>query len=489
MCLQIGNVNKQIESRKHSNDSIERQRIPDEGMRYTQGSMGRRSDMRAVDFSGSAGHQEVANPVPQSLQAVQSEGKNVVNREKATGNRVWKCGDVVLAEVNGDTACEVKFSNQGLDWIVNSDLREKALQNNGVLKSEDILTFVASKRSSSGVQQDGAEHQETLTPVKKREKWTLHRYSYKQLINMGECIVKLIDDFCMNRKVDLDIVHFYRNLMLEAKTQGLFDKYAGKDYMTAILYSLNCIDKDNSSFFQKGKHDRYLMDCKLEMNRRLEEMKHESEFCKLEETMEAPDDPDCTLYGNDCIGFASTSKSFFVPQDDTRQDALLGSYPRMLGYTEHQFVWITKEHKANGGVTVETCAGKGGKRRIVFSLRPSPDAKDSSGGLSVKEDMESISNGYLVVNKDAIRKNPMVMEAYFKMFQSLLEGAERDQEGKINALSQDIRNCNCYKLIIDFYYEYRNAKKIPSELRKLHDEVDNFVKRVYRTDKDGYIII
>lgn len=358
----------------------------------------------------------------------------------------------MVASIDGDISEMIHFSQSGLQEIKNRELRNIAAQNNGTLTSSDILAYLVAKN-----QKEEPANQPDEEKIRQRKnKWKEHLTAYNNIHNFSIYFILFSENLIQPNKKQKKAGDVLLRMFNELSRNETMVNYAGKDYYLACIYILTNrnIKADN---FPNDK----VNDCLLEIQRRHREMKQEMEFCLKEIRQNIPNNPPDKMYGSDCFGFASIYKNDFDDTGEQDPKSSLSNYSLASGYNGHFFLWLTgNREKLQGGATVETCAGKGGYMRAVFSIRPGEEKQDNPISLI---DKETIIAGFQQVNKDSIRKDEHVMNYRFQKIKEYIKDIPKKENGKPNMNVERIKEVNytevfrVYRMAIDKNKDARSS--------------------------------
>lgn len=375
-----------------------------------------------------------------------------------------------IASVKGDTDTEVHFSQEGVRHITNDTLRQIAAKQNGILRSSDILSYLYSVAKKA--------EQNPNSIVKStvyNYTWNDHVKNYSLLNKLCDEMEKVFHDFEKGKICTEEMQIFIEKVILEYNDMIL--DYAGPDFLSEAIYLISNIRKIKEfSEEDQGKISKQFENCFLEISRRHKEMQEELSFCEKQKNKQ---EKAMYMYGDDCSGFSWRYHQFFKKAESDKAE---GNYDSSTGYSYHYFIWLTDQvSDLNGGVTVETCAGKGGQIRAVFSIRTSvphmenPD-KIQQEKMKVKEtDIKTIKAG-----KDRVRNyeqqfNVNKLNLHFQAFKNYISKAQRNEKGKVLITKEYSKNVNFVEM--NRIYQLVSGKIVSEEEKEI------FIKR-YQEDQN-----
>lgn len=375
-----------------------------------------------------------------------------------------------IASVKGDTDTEVHFSQEGVRYIANDTLRQIAAKQNGILRSSDILSYLYSV-AKKAEQNPNSIAKSTVSNYT----WNAHVRNYSLLNKLCDEMEKVFHDFQNEKICTEEMQIFIEKIILECN--DIILDYAGPDFLSEAIYLISNIRKYKAfSEEDQGKISKQFENCFVEISRRHKEMQEELIFCEKQKKEQGNA---MYMYGDDCRGFSWRYHQFFKKEESDKTE---GNYDASTGYSYHYFIWLTDQvSDLNGGVTVETCAGKGGQIRAVFSIRTSvpymknPDEIQKEK-MKVKEmDIQTIKAGKERVRNYEQQFNVNKLNLHFQAFKNYISKAERNEKGKVLITKEYSQNVN-FKEIFNIY-------KLASGQINSGDEKVFFDAR-YRKDKN-----
>ncbi|SET19006.1 hypothetical protein [[Clostridium] polysaccharolyticum] len=392
-----------------------------------------------------------------------------------------------IASVDGDTATSVQFTDYGKTKIKDSAIKKIADDNKGKITSHDILQYFANMHT---LKKEKKSSRQNPKMIKKRKNgWRKHLTEYESVLIFTFRLEEVMDSVLKQGVIYGDDL---ANLEAElAMYYEVVKKHAGKDFLLSAVYVIK--HAGNILFHEMKLEEReQIHNCLKEIQRRKEEMLEERQFILLELAKETPDDPEIALRGDDCSGFAwlmaelypKTAESGKEVSTDEYIEKNIGIYSSVSGYSYHYFLWLTENAaETGGGVTVETCAGKGQTYRAVFSIRSSVNTPDNPvTGI----DKRTIETGYTTVNNHVTRGDERILRFCFEKVQELLQGLSKNQNGKYvvpKAMAKEFSFANIYR----FYSENRNKKPEDKKMSGLLMDVNKYFEQNIEMEK-GVIV-
>lgn len=133
-------------------------------------------------------------------------------------------------------------------------------------------------------------------------------------------------------------------------------------------------------------------------------------------------------------------------------------------YNRHYFLFLTERHKElGGGVTMESCAGKGKLFRVVFSIRA--DDKNIESETS-RKDVSTIEEGYYTAHDPVIRFDVTRIQYHFDRVKKMVNtyGIKRaEYKADLDVLQRNLD------------YHWKGATKDEKQI-KLLKEIDQYFK-------------
>lgn len=351
----------------------------------------------------------------------------------------------LIASIKDDTDTEVQFSQEGMRHITNDTLRQIAEGQNGILRSRDILSYLYSAAKKEEQNADSI-----VKSTVSNYTWHAHVKNYSLLNKLCDEMEKIFHDFQKEKICTEEMQIFIEKIILECN--DIILDYAGADFLSEVMYLISNIRKYKAfSKEDQGKISEQFENSFVEISRRHKEMKEELIFCKNQENQQ---EKAVYMYGDDCKGFSWKYHQFFKKEESDKAE---GNYDSSTGYSYHYFIWLTDQvSDLNGGVTVETCAGKGGQIRAVFSIRTSvPYTKNPDEIQKEKMKIKEIDIQTIKAGKDRVRNyeqqfNVNKLNLHFQAFKNYISKAPRNKKRKVLITKEYSKNVN-FKEIFNIY--------------------------------------
>lgn len=374
----------------------------------------------------------------------------------------------LIASVNGDTDTEVHFTPEGVLYITKDTLRQKADSQNGILRSSDILSYLHLESK----EKDKRKAQQVKSKISKYT-WEDHIVNYRILNQLCEVVKDLFHDF-ENGKVCIEKELIFLEKFILNCNDIILD-HAGSDFLSEVIYLISNIRAfEKFSQEDKEKASVQFQNSFLEISRRHKEMQEELSFCEKQKNKQ---EKAMYMYGDDCRGFSWRYNQFFKKEGS---DNAQGNYDSSTGYSYHYFIWLTNQvSDLKGGVTVETCAGKGGQMRVVFSIRTSvPDSVNQ--GKRKEDEVKKIDIQTVRAGKERVRNyeqqfNVNKLNLHFQSFKDYISKIPTNEEGKVQIPKEYSKNVN--------FVEMNRIYQLVSGQIVSEEEKEIFIKR-YQEDQN-----